>query len=221
MVHGINRNIRYLIHLKNQIDLYDDFLPICIAERKMFEILDNKTIVVLNHSDLYKRYYSNEIAKTFESKLEKTYYGKKTKAELEEEALNLKYHYALLYSSELKIINKNNYDTTKIYTLDEIKEFQNRIQEINKTLYGPNKQQNLNEEDIDNLNTEKNELQDIIKYNPLFEPSTGPEIIDIEKQLTNIELTHEEKEMIERIKSNPCIKSNIEAEGFQLYSHHW
>lgn len=220
MVHGTNYQIRYIIHLKNQIDLYDDFLPICIAERNMFEILDNKTIVIFNHKDLYERYYSNEIAKTFESKLSTVYYGKKTKTQLEEEAQNLKYYYALLYSSELKIINKNNYNTTKIYTLDEITEFHNRIQEINKIQYGPN-QHNLTEDEIKQLLTEKNKIYEIIRNNPIFEPSTGPEIIDIERQLTNIELTNEEKEMIERIKSNECIKSNIEAEGFQLYSYNW
>ena len=39
MVHGTTYTVRYVIKLSKEIDYYDILLPICSANRKMFELI--------------------------------------------------------------------------------------------------------------------------------------------------------------------------------------
>ncbi len=48
MVHGIDPLIRYVIQLEQPIDYYNDLLLLCIKMRKMFQLIDNDKIVVIN-----------------------------------------------------------------------------------------------------------------------------------------------------------------------------
>ena len=234
MVHGTTYTVRYLLKLKNPIDYYDDLLPICMANRKMFELLDDKTIVVLGEKDLGKRFDNNPLARQFYEAISNIEYsGSKTKEEREFDDKNRKYFHALIYSSELKIINKSNYDTTKIYSLEELNAMKQRHNEINKIFYSNNK---LTDKEDKELMEEMGKIGKNLRYGPIFCPETSQEIIDIERELTDIELTEEEKQLIERVKSMLLVKSaetdltaepteptesNVEAEGFQLFSYFW
>lgn len=221
MVHGTTYTIRYLLRLKNPIDYYDDLLPICIANRKMFKLLDDRTIIIFDEKDLGKR---------FDNKPLSIEYAKAINNELDEDINNKKYFHAYVYSSEIKIVNNTNYDTTKIYTKEEFNVMKLRHKEIDKLFWANN---NLTDEDLKQLEQELRDISNILRYAPIFDHITGPEISEIERQLTNIELTDEEKKIIERVKSASCIKStisdsntqlgisNVEGEGFQLYSYKW
>jgi hypothetical protein len=69
MVHGTSYSIKYEIVLTQPLDLYDHVLPICIELRSMLEFdpLDSFKLVVLSSKDLGQRFGSNTLAQKFVS----------------------------------------------------------------------------------------------------------------------------------------------------------
>jgi hypothetical protein len=221
MVHGTTYTVRYIIKLKNPIDYYDVLLPICSANRKMFELINqnNQTLlVVFGEKDLDKRFDSKPNIREYYKVMSSTEYtGPKDKEEIEYENANIKYWQAHMYSSRVKILVDNNFIPDKVYSDEEINELKIKGNEIIKKL---NTLSNRSEE-YWNLESELDKIKFIIKLNPIFNSSTKDEIIELEKELSTIELTDEEKMILEKVKLDPNISSNIEAEGFQLYSYIW
>ena len=57
MVHGISRSIRYIIKLKQPIDRFDTFLPLCSEVRYNLNLVSNNTkIEVFGERELDKRF---------------------------------------------------------------------------------------------------------------------------------------------------------------------
>lgn len=225
MVHGTTYSVRYIIKLKTAIDYYDVLLPICSANRKMFEInyanRSDKTeplLVVFGESDLGKRFNEKpNIREYYKLMSSIEYSGTKNAEEYEYEKANIKYWQAHMYSSCLKIVTNPKIIPDKIYSDEEIIELKAKgneiVTKVNKLSH--------NCDEYWNLRQELDKIKHIIKINPIFNPDTKQEIIDLEHELSTIELTEEEKLILERVKSNPHIAENIEAEGFQLYSYCW
>lgn len=206
MVHGTTLTVRYLIKLSKPIDYYDQFLPICISERKMFKLLDNDVIEILCENELWERFDCLESTQSFYEFCGSLLHYDTNKTD-EVMKKRIKYNRAFIYSSELKIINKNNYNVDKFYSEEEIAELNARLNELKERMeYGE----------------EAKNICNIIKYNPILCPGAySDEILALEANGTNIELREDEKALIERVKSNSIISEFIEKEGFQMYSYNW
>jgi hypothetical protein len=221
MVHGTTYTVRYVIKLKNSIDYYDILLPICSANKKMFELINNNEetlLVVFGEKDLKKRFDQKpNIEEYHRLMISVNRYGIKSKEENEYEKANMKYWHAHMYSSCVKFNVNNKFIPEKVYSDEEITELRAKGNEIvtklNKLSY--------NADEHWDLESELNKIKYIIKINPIFNPNTKQEIIDLESELSTIELTDEEKIILENVKSNTHIAENIESEGFQLHSYYW
>jgi hypothetical protein len=221
MVHGTTYTVRYVIKLKNPIDYFDVLLPICSANRKMFELINknNQTLlVVFGEKDLDKRFNSKpNVREYYELISSIEYSGTKTKEGIEYERKNIKYWQAHMYSSRLKLLVDDKFIPDKVYSDEEITKLKAKGNEIINKLNALSHNSN----EYWDLESELHNIEYIIKSNPIFSPTTKDEIIEFEKELSTIELTDDEKIILEKVKSDPNISSNIEAEGFQLYSYFW
>ena len=127
MVHGTTYTVRYVIKLKKEIDYYDILLPICSANRKMFELIyqnedhEQPLLVVFGEKDLNERFkLKTNTEKYYKVLSHMEYSGAKTDDEINYESTNIKYWQAFMYSLNLKIFVKNNFIPYKIYSDKEI-----------------------------------------------------------------------------------------------------
>lgn len=223
MVHGTTYTVRYIIKLKNHIDYYDDLLPICSANRKMFKLINHNhqyLLIVFDENDLGKRFDSKPNIREYHNIMSSIEYsGTKNSEEINYERENINYWQAYMYSSKVKILVDNNFIPDKVYSDEEITELKAKGNEIIKKLNAL--LQCSYSDEYWNLEDELEKIKFIIKRNPIFSPNTKNEIIELENELSTIELTEEEKLILEKVKSDPKIAENIEVEGFQLYSYNW
>ena len=199
MVHGISRSIRYIIKLKQPIDRFDTFLPLCSEVRYTLNLVSNNTkIEVFGERELDKRFSKVENVYEYFKKMDiDNYYTGK-----EEEIL--KYKNTFLYSTKIKF-------HPIVYSKEDYQQFKDRLEELKNT-----------EDKTDDDYIEQYELfKKIDLCNIVYNPEYFEIIKETERKLTNIELTAEEKVLIYKIKSSLLLYRMVESSGFELTESHY
>ena len=209
MVHGNYYGVQYEIYLNKQLNLFDDVLPICIDVRKMISLEHNK-LVIIPYRELDKRFEKREhVIKYMESMDEISYnyrITRKTNPEL------FKYQDVKNYTTYIK-----HSELPEPYTEEHFQKLEHRVEELSSKYNELDYWEKYSSEERKKFDTERSILievlrvQRIIRNKEYFE-----EIKEIERELTNIELTDGEKELITRILEHPKLEGKISSHGINL-----
>ena len=170
MVHGNYYGVQYEIYLNKELDLYNDILPICIHVRKMISLEK-----VDKNSEQYK------LVIIPHKELDKRFYQKQNSRKYAEDKDLISYNHNITRKS---CPEQFKYYDVKIY---------NSLIKHNKCLE-PFTQEELKKCEKEHKLRKTLDIQRIISNPVYFE-----EIKEIERELTDIELTDGEKELIKSI----------------------
>ena len=191
MVHGTNYGVQYIIKLNKDIDLYDDLLPICSHVRTMLKILPDKKICILPYTLLDKRFYEKEESKKLISSLFSEREDKNIYLDVLYYSINIKGKKNLIPTSREEILQLELIKNKLLDSETYSKEINNEIIRLTKIL----------------------KIQHIISDNEYYQ-----KIIELERKITNIELTNEEKTIIHKVISHPKLEGLLEYSDFELMS---
>ena len=202
MVHGISRSIRYIIKLKQPIDRFDTFLPLCSEVRYNLNLVSyNTKIEVFGERELDKRFSKVENVYDYFKKMD---IGNEDMYHMGKEEEVLKYKNTFLYSTQIKF-------HPIVYSKEDYLQFKDRLEELKNT-----------EDKTDDDYMEQYELfKKIDLCNIVYNPKYFEIITETERKLTNIELTAEEKVLIYKIKSSLLLYRMVESSGFELTESHY
>jgi hypothetical protein len=210
MVHGNFYSVQYEIHLTKQLDLYNDILPICSSIRCMLTYVNNK-IILISRNQLDNRYTKKPMATSYACALDTIEYEYNNKIfTREKEPTMFEYKDVWTYANKIK-----NQDTPIIISTVELDKLNNRLKEIqniydNQTCVEP--KPNFSE-----LSLEYNQIVQTIQCQfVLANPEYYEKIISIEQELTNIELTQEEIDLIKSVETHPTLAGLIKFSGCTL-----
>lgn len=217
MVHGNFYGVQYEIYLNKEFDLYDDILPICIDVRKMIKlekITHNSNyykLVIISYEELNKRLGKKvHIQKYIQSLNTLSYggsfnYSRKTHPEL------FKYADVINYKTYIK-----HNECPEPYTQEELKICEKRFQEL-INIYNSEIIWDKSKEERKELDIEQHKLRDILNIQRIIiNPNYFQEIKEIERDLTDIELTNEEIELINKIVTHPKLEGAVKWHGINL-----
>lgn len=217
MVHGNYYGVQYEIYLNKEISLWDDVLPICSYVKKMLTLekvkgyKDKYKLVVIPYNDFDKRLKNNDEIYCYIHSVEII----KNNSELDREKHkeDYKYYDVAFYKDNIKHAK---YDLN-ILDEDLYNKLESNINKIKEIIKSDKYWKDYSMEDKvkfdeDRLNTIKNlRIQRIIRN-----PEYLKEIKEIEQNITNIELTDREKEIINMIINHPNLKGTIESHGINI-----
>lgn len=218
--------IQYEIYLDKPVDFYNDILPIWIEVRERIELkpviislmtnftMENITkLIVLEESKLYDRFkicvYANEYLQNYHDS------GCYTGSESDKKNLDkIKYNDVKYYNTFIK----NNKNLPNPITPYEFFILENKLNELEKKL--DNNFDGIELLDQNEYIEIKNEFDNLLPVYRLQRiialPEYFEEIKSIDYSLTNIELTQDEKTLIDKIINHPNIKNSIHSHGFHL-----
>lgn len=217
MVHGISYVIQYEVYLKEEIDFFNDFLPICISLRTMFKYEKCKynngwKIIVLSDRQLKKRFSQLPYSHKFVQCMYETGYNDDAITR-ESHPEIFKYYDAFVYSQCIK-----NANYTSI-TQDEFNELKERYNYVKNILNG-----NIDVKDKDMLQyyKEMNEIRNNLKIqNVLIDKDYFDSVKQLYNELTDIKLTEDENSLIETVINHPKLEGLIIGMNFTLTSHNY
>jgi hypothetical protein len=194
MVHGSIYGIQYEIYLSKPLDLYNDVLPMCIQARKMIQYEEKcNKLVLIPYGELYERFYSNPLARTWAQALDINDYKQKQNPTPEMKEF---YH--------VKMYSGYKHEPIEPIGTEELNSISEKINELEK-INGWSKE-------IAQLYKIKN-IQSIVQDQEYFN-----KIKSIEQSLINVVLTPEEDKLIQMVLSNELVKSaGIISSGINLY----
>jgi hypothetical protein len=223
MVHGNNYGIEYVIFLEKPIDYFDDFLPICIDTRKMFKLDKARRnsyfykLVIINDNELDKRFSQREHIQKYIRSLDYISYNHlKDRTTYPEE---FKYYDVKMYNKYIKY----NHDIEIFFPFSQtqIQQAEQRINELTNKYNEDEYWTKYTSEERKNFNIEKSILNElIITQRIISNPDYFKEIKQIYNELTNIELTEEEKQKINKVLTHPKLEGNISNHGFNLIDYY-
>ena len=209
MVHGNYYSVQYEIHLTKSFDLYNDILPICSNIRFMLKYVGNK-IILISTSQLDKRYITKPMAKSYACALD-TIEGGYNNVTREKEPTMFEYKDVWTYANKIK-----NQDTPIIISPMEFDELKNRLKEIQNILDKTSKI------DFSELTLEYNKIFKIIQIQTVMtNPEYYEKIVSMEQELTNIELTQEEMDLIKSVETHPTLAGLIKFSGCNLVNGYY
>ena len=191
MVHCYYYGAQYEIYLNKQIDFYNDVLPIWMFARERIELVKindkQSKLIIIPCNKLYERFQKLKHAENYILDNIRNNENKEKS----------KYYHVKKYKDYIKH-NKSLPNPISSKELEDLEESY-RKSEMN--------------EDFSELNRlfERLMIQRIISNNEFFK-----EIVNIEKSLTDIELTDEEKDLINWVIVHPKLKGLIDFHGFNL-----
>jgi hypothetical protein len=213
MVHGNWYSARYEIYLTKPLDLYNDFLPICSSIRYMLKYIqmgkdgiDGYKIIIIDTANLDKRFTTRPIANSYARALDTIDYSYKTVTR-EKDPTMFEYQDVFIYANKIK--HQNQEDNLFIpIKKEQLEELKIRLEEIIDISSGLR----------DNvLQLEYNKIFKTIQIQPIIaNPEYYNKIISTEQELTNIELTQEELELIKAVETHPSLAGLIKFSGFNL-----
>jgi len=215
----MQHTVQYEIYLTKQLDYFNDILPICIEIRKMLK-------------------YSEVVVNLYESKYKIVVFS-------HEKFTNWFNHcspHSLKYQTTLNNLWKTNYPITyedKLYSNiklyknkikhnpqnqiaidpDEYNKLTNIFNELNKITGAYDKYLTYTEKEIEKLESEKQKIFDILEIQNLIQESNLKyynKVKAIETELTNIELSEEENNILQKVLNHPTLNNIIEFHGFNL-----
>lgn len=215
MVHGNYYGLQYEIYLNKELDLFNDILPICIHVRKMISLekVDKNSeqykLVIISHKELDKRFYQKQNSLKYAENNDLISHNHNiTRKSYPEE---FKYYDVKNYKSLIKH-NK----CPQPFTQEELKKCEKRFEEITD-IYNDQDFWSKSPEEIKGLDIEQYELIKILNIQRIISnPSYFEEIKEIERELTDIELTDGEKELIDKVLTHPNLEGYISSHGINL-----
>jgi hypothetical protein len=216
MIYGNYYGIQYEVYLNKPIDLFNDVLSICIDIRKMISLekvnrnSEKYKLVIIPYRELDSRLIKKQHIMDYISQIEKTMFNKKITRKSHPSAF--KYYDVKVYSSSIK-----NKIIPQAYSEEMLKNLENQFEKLTKIFNELNFWDKYTVDEIKCLNLdikilkEKIDVQRIIMNQEYFN-----EIKEIERELTDIELTNREKEIIEQIITHPKLKGRVECHGINL-----
>lgn len=216
MVHGNYYGVQYEIYLNQEVDLFNDVLPICIDVRKMISLekinqdSDHYKLVIIPYRELDKRFEKREYFSKYTRSIDYISYNykitRKTNPEL------FKYYDVRNYSNYIKYL-----ELPEPYTEEEFQKLEHRVEELSSKYNEHDYWEKYSSEERKKFDIERSILlkvltvQRIIINNEYFE-----EIKEIERELTDIKLTETEEELITRILEHPKLEGKISSHGINL-----
>lgn len=207
MVHGYDVELQYEIFLKHSLDYFDDVLPICIEVRELIKLEKQKCyedkwkLVLYSNDKLKKHCENNEKIKKHKSLLINILYNPPKRGESSEEQY--------LYNDVLIYKNKIKHNTSWKILSDE--EFENVVKQkkILKSSYDNDENMVSWSKYVELCGI--HEIQKIVKNTEYFH-----RIVEIEKEMTNVELPEDYIETIQKVLSHPTLVGNVEWHGVNV-----
>lgn len=216
MVHGNYYGVQYEIYLNKELDLFDDILPICIDVRKMIslekvdKISKKYKLVVIPYKELEKRfvkkeYFSNYMQSNDYISFNSLHITRKSNSD------KFKYYDVKTYKNILK------HNQCPIpFTQEELKNCEKRFEDIIE-IYKCDNFWNKPEEERKELDIEQDKLRQTLNIQRIISnPVYFEEIKEIERELTNIELTRDEEELVLQVLHHPKLEGVISSHGINL-----
>jgi hypothetical protein len=217
MVHGNWYSARYEIYLTKPLDLYNDILPICSSIRYMLKYIqmgkdgiDGYKLIIIDTANLDKRFTTRPIANSYACALDTIDYSYKNKQITREKDPTM-FEYQDVFTYANKIKHQNQEDNLFIpIKKEQLEELKIRLKEITGCW-------KKSEFDVNVLQLEYNKIIKTIQIQPIIaNPEYYNKIISMEQELTNIELTQEELELIKAVETHPSLAGLIKFSGFNL-----
>lgn len=220
MVHGNWYSARYEIYLTKPLDLYNDILPICSSIRYMLKYIqmgkdgiDGYKLIIIDTANLDKRFTTRQIANDYACALDTIEYSYKTVTR-EKDPTMFEYQDVFTYANKIK--HQNQEDNLFIpIKKEQLEELKIRLEEIIDVSAGLRDKKS--EIDVNVLQLEYNKIFKTIQIQPIIaNPEYYNKIISMEQELTNIELTQEELDLIKAVETHPSLAGLIKFSGFNL-----
>ena len=219
MVHGNWYSARYEIYLTKPLDLYNDILPICSSVRYMLKYvqmvkdgIDEYKLIIIDTENLNKRFITRPIAKSYACALDTIEYSYNDKTVTREnEPTMFEYQDVFTYANKIK--HQNSPVIMSTMGLDDLKI---RLKEIRDILDADGRDKK-SENDFKALTLEYNQLFKTKQIQTIIvNPEYYNKIISMGQELTNIELTQEELDLIKAVETHPTLDGLIKFSGFNL-----
>ena len=216
MVHGNYYGLQYEIYLNKELDIFNDILPICIDVRKMIFLekvdknSDQYKLVIIPYRELDKRFEKRENVRKYVENLDKLSY-RSFKYDRKSHSEVFKYYDVKMYKS---LIKHNEHPVP--YSQEQLKECEKRFEDI-KEIYNSEDFWNKSNEERNEIDIEQGKIRQILNIQHVISnPEYFDEIKQFEKELTDIELTDGEKELINKVLSHPKLEGSIYCHGINL-----
>lgn len=216
MVHGNYYGVQYEIYLNEELDLFNDILPICIDLRKMISIekidknSDNYKLVIIPYRELDKRFEKREHARKYMESLNEISYNHQITRKTNPE--EFKYYDVKVYTQHIK-----HSEDVEPYKDEMFKKLENRVQELSSKYNELDYWEKYSSEQRKIFDIERGILMDVLKVQRIIRNKDYfEEIKQIERELTDIELTDGEKELIIRVLQHSKLQNKISSHGINL-----
>lgn len=223
MVHGNNYGIEYVIFLEKPIDYFDDFLPICIDTRKMFKLdkvrrnSDFYKLVIINDHELDKRFSQREHIQKYMRSLDYISYNHlKDRTTHPEE---FKYYDVKMYNKYIKY--SDDIESLPVFSQTQLEQLEQKMNELTNKYNEDDYWEKYTSEERKNFDIERQLLNEVLIIQRIIkDPDYFTEIKQIYNELTNIELTEEEKQTIDKVLNHPKLEGYISNHGFNLIDYY-
>ena len=213
MVHGNYYGVQYEIYLNKELDLFNDILPICIDVRKMISLEKHSNqykLVIIPYRELDERFEKREHVRKYMGSLDEISYDhrktRKTHPDL------FKYYDVKIYKNSLKY-----YKFPEPYTQEELKECEKCFDDLLDIYNSEDFWDKYSSDERNEFNKKQITLRETLNIQRIISnPEYFEEIKEIERELTDIELTEEEKELVQKVLSHPKLEGAIEFNGINL-----
>ena len=217
MVHGNYYGVQYEIYLKKGIDFFTDILPICIDVRKMISLEKiNKDsyqhkLVIIPYKEFDKRFEKREHVRKYMESLDEISYNHQITRKTNPK--EFKYYDVKVYTQHIKYCE----DVHQPYTEEIFEKLENRVQELSSKYNELDYWEKYSSEERKNFDIERGILMDVLKVQRIVRNKEYfEEIKQIERELTDIELTDTEKDLINRIINHSKLEGGIQWHGINL-----
>ena len=216
MVHGNYYGVQYEIYINKELDLFNDILPICINVRKMISLekVDKNSeqykLVIIPYRELNERFEKKEQVRKYMQSLDEISYNhqftRKTHPDL------FKYYDVKIYKTYIK----HSKEIDEPCTEEMFENLEKKLEELLRK-YDEDDFWDKSKQELDEFGIEVGILKDILKIQRIIRNKDYfEEIKEIERELTNIELTDGEKEIINKVINHPKLEGAIDFYGINL-----
>lgn len=215
MVHGNYYGVQYEVYLNGEFDLFNDILPICIDVRKMISLEKSKEsnhykLVIIPYREIDERFEKREHVRKYIGSLDEISFNRRITRKTHPELF--KYYDVNIYKTYVK-----HSEEIEPYEEDLFEKLERKVEELSSKYNKDEYWEKHSSEERKAIDIEKGLLMDDLKVQRIIRNKNYfEEIKEIERELTNIELTDGEKELINAVIHHPKLEGSIDFHGFNL-----
>lgn len=213
MVHGNYYGVQYEIYLNKELDLFNDILPICIDVRKMISLEKHSNqykLVIIPYRELDERFEKREHVRKYMQSLDEISYNHQITRKSNPE--EFKYYDVKIYKTYIK-----HSEEIEPYTDETFENLEKKVEELSSKYNEHDYWEKYSSEERKSFDIERGILMDVLKVQRIIRNKNYfEEIKEIERELTNIELTDGEKELINTVINHPKLEGSIAFHGINL-----